>query len=143
MGGGRSLVRAISVVDNPIRAEFPAIPVVVISASEDPVTVSRALDYGASGFVPKSAPSEHLAEATRAVLARALPRGEEMAERRHILIADDHPLMRSALAQGVARALPDVELLEAASLDQVFAALRDQLPDTPWISSFSIFTCRE
>ena len=50
-----------------IRAEFPAIPVVVISASEDPVTVSRALDYGASGFVPKSAPSEHLAEAIRTV----------------------------------------------------------------------------
>jgi DNA-binding NarL/FixJ family response regulator len=51
-----------------IRAEFPAIPVVVISASEDPVTVSRALDYGASGFVPKSAPSEHLAEAIGTVL---------------------------------------------------------------------------
>jgi DNA-binding NarL/FixJ family response regulator len=51
-----------------IRAEFPAIPVVIISASEDPVTVSRALDYGASGFVPKSAPSEQLAEAIETVL---------------------------------------------------------------------------
>src|ERR1700730_2057093 len=53
----------------------------------------------------------------------------EMAERRHILIADDHPLMRSALAQAVARALPDVELLEAASLDQVFSVLHDRLLD--------------
>ena len=51
-----------------VRAEFPATPVIVISASEDPVTVSRALDFGASGFIPKSAPSEHLAEAMRAVL---------------------------------------------------------------------------
>ena len=51
-----------------IRAEFLATPVVVISASEDPVTVGRALDYGASGFVPKSTPSEHLAEAIGTVL---------------------------------------------------------------------------
>jgi DNA-binding NarL/FixJ family response regulator len=52
-----------------IRAEFPALPVVVISASEDAVTVSRALDYGAAGFIPKSAPGECLAEAIGAVLA--------------------------------------------------------------------------
>lgn len=52
-----------------IRAEFPAIPVVVVSASEDAVTVSRALDFGASGFIPKSAPFERIADAIRAVLA--------------------------------------------------------------------------
>ncbi len=52
-----------------IRAEFPSIAVIVVSASEDPATVSRALDYGASGFIPKSAPSERFAEAIRAVLA--------------------------------------------------------------------------
>ena len=52
-----------------------------------------------------------------------------MPERRRILIADDHPLMRSALAQAVSRALPDVELLEAANLDEVIAAIRAQPPD--------------
>jgi len=52
-----------------IRAEFPALPVIVISASEDAVTISRALDYGAAGFIPKSAPGERLAEAILAVLA--------------------------------------------------------------------------
>ena len=52
-----------------IRAEFPALPVIVISASEDALTVSRALDYGAAGFIPKSAPGERLAEAIGAVLA--------------------------------------------------------------------------
>lgn len=51
-----------------IRLEFPAIPVIVVSASEDPATVSRANDYGASGFIPKSAPCEQIAEAIRAVL---------------------------------------------------------------------------
>src|SRR5690606_26785786 len=39
-----------------LRSEYPAIPVIVVSASEDPATVQRAIDYGASGFVPKSAP---------------------------------------------------------------------------------------
>jgi DNA-binding NarL/FixJ family response regulator len=72
--------------------------VIVISASEDPVTVSRALDFAASGFIPKSAPSEHLAEAMRAVLDGDLAAadnwpgylpGEEMAERRRIVVADD------------------------------------------------------
>ena len=52
-----------------IRAEFPALPVIVISASEDAETIGRAFDYGASGFIPKSAPGERLAEAIGAVLA--------------------------------------------------------------------------
>ena len=51
-----------------IRAEFPAIPVIVVSASEDPTTVGRAFDYGAAGFIPKSAPSERIADAIRTVL---------------------------------------------------------------------------
>src|SRR3954454_19904795 len=51
-----------------IRLEFPAIPVIVVSASEDPATVARANDYGAAGFIPKSAPGEQIAEAIRTVL---------------------------------------------------------------------------
>ncbi|MCG5241202.1 response regulator [Azospirillum doebereinerae] len=51
-----------------LRAEHPAIPVIVVSASEDPVTVQRAIDYGASGFVPKSAPNTQIIEAIHAVL---------------------------------------------------------------------------
>lgn len=51
-----------------IRGQYPAIPVVIVSALEDPATVHRALGYGASGFVPKSAPVERIAEALRTVL---------------------------------------------------------------------------
>lgn len=51
-----------------LRSEHPSVPVIVVSASEDPATVQRAIDYGASGFVPKSAPVGELAEAVRAVL---------------------------------------------------------------------------
>jgi DNA-binding NarL/FixJ family response regulator len=37
-----------------LRAQFPAIPVVVVSATEDPVIIRRCLEIGASGFIPKS-----------------------------------------------------------------------------------------
>ena len=47
-----------------------------------------------------------------------------MPDRRRVLIADDHPLMRSALAQALAQALPGSELLEAATLDEVVAKIR-------------------
>jgi DNA-binding NarL/FixJ family response regulator len=52
-----------------IRLEFPAVPVIGVSASEDPATVGRANDYGAAGFIPKSAPCEQIAEAIRLVLS--------------------------------------------------------------------------
>ena len=54
-----------------------------------------------------------------------------MPERRRILIADDHPLMRTALAQAVSRALSGIELIEAANLDEVISGIRAQPPDAP------------
>lgn len=51
-----------------MRGQYPAIPVVIVSALEDAATVHRALGYGASGFVPKSAPVERITEALRTVL---------------------------------------------------------------------------
>jgi DNA-binding NarL/FixJ family response regulator len=51
-----------------LRSEHPEIPVVVVSASEDAATIRRSIDYGASGFVPKSAPLGQVAEAIQAVL---------------------------------------------------------------------------
>jgi DNA-binding NarL/FixJ family response regulator len=51
-----------------LRSEHPAIPVIVVSAAEDTATVQRAIDYGASGFVPKSAPIGEVGRAIRAVL---------------------------------------------------------------------------
>ena len=51
-----------------LRSEHPEIPVIVVSAAEDAATIQRSIDYGASGFVPKSAPLGQVAEAIRAVL---------------------------------------------------------------------------
>lgn len=52
-----------------IRAEYPAVPVAVVSASEEPVVVRRALALGASGFIPKSAGLPQMVEAIAAILA--------------------------------------------------------------------------
>jgi DNA-binding NarL/FixJ family response regulator len=36
-----------------LRAQYPAIPVVIVSATDDGATIRRSLDFGASGFIPK------------------------------------------------------------------------------------------
>jgi DNA-binding NarL/FixJ family response regulator len=66
-----------------IRRQFPAIPVVVLSSSEDRATVMRALDSGAMGFVPKSASSGVLEGALKVILAKGvyLPAKVFLAER--------------------------------------------------------------
>ncbi len=52
-----------------IRAQFPAVVVIVVSANDDPRVVRRALDHGAAGYLPKSAGLEELRDAIRSVLA--------------------------------------------------------------------------
>ncbi|MDI9239586.1 response regulator transcription factor [Lysobacter sp. LF1] len=51
-----------------IRAQFPGVAVVVVSANDDPRVVRRALDHGAAGYLPKSAGLDELRDAIRAVL---------------------------------------------------------------------------
>jgi DNA-binding NarL/FixJ family response regulator len=36
-----------------LRAQYPATPVVIVSASDDVGTIRQSLDFGASGFIPK------------------------------------------------------------------------------------------
>ena len=51
------------------REQHPATPVVVLSASERPEDVVRALDLGAMGYVPKSASNEVMLQALRLVFS--------------------------------------------------------------------------
>ncbi len=51
-----------------LRSIHPQLPVVVVSAREEPGVMRRALDHGAVGFIPKSADAATLAEAITAVL---------------------------------------------------------------------------
>ena len=52
-----------------VRAQYPGVAVVVVSANDDPRVIRRALDHGAAGYLPKSAGLEELREAIRSVLA--------------------------------------------------------------------------
>lgn len=51
-----------------LRKGFPAIPVAVVSAFDDVPTVTRVLNLGASGFIPKAFSGEELLAAVREVL---------------------------------------------------------------------------
>src|SRR6201996_985138 len=51
-----------------LRAQYPAIPVVIVSASDDGATIRRSLDFGASGFIPKRFGVETLRDAIVKVL---------------------------------------------------------------------------
>jgi DNA-binding NarL/FixJ family response regulator len=51
------------------RAKYPALPVVVVSASDRSADVIRAVDLGAMGFVPKRASNEALFEALHMVMS--------------------------------------------------------------------------
>ena len=52
-----------------LRLRYPALPVLVISASESPKTMQAALALGASGFLPKSANENELLQALQQALA--------------------------------------------------------------------------
>jgi DNA-binding NarL/FixJ family response regulator len=52
-----------------LREAYPALPVVVVSASDRASDVIRSIDMGAMGFVPKRATNETLFEALRLVMS--------------------------------------------------------------------------
>jgi DNA-binding NarL/FixJ family response regulator len=58
-----------------LRRDHPVLPLVALSALDDPVTVKAVLGTGALGFIPKSSPHQVMVQALRLVLAggRYLP----------------------------------------------------------------------
>jgi DNA-binding NarL/FixJ family response regulator len=52
-----------------LRAQYPHVPVVIVSASEEPTVIRRAIDFGASGFIPKSLNVDSIGAAIQTVLA--------------------------------------------------------------------------
>jgi DNA-binding NarL/FixJ family response regulator len=55
-----------------IRRQHPDIPVVVISASDDHMIMQRAIEYGASGFIPKASDLSQIADALQTVMNGSL-----------------------------------------------------------------------
>ena len=54
-----------------LRAQYPSVPIVVVSANDDPAVIRRCMDFGASGFIPKTLGIE----AMRAAVLRVLKGG--------------------------------------------------------------------
>jgi DNA-binding NarL/FixJ family response regulator len=52
-----------------LRAQYPTVPVVVVSANDDPAVIRRCMDFGASGFIPKTLGIEAIRAAISQVLA--------------------------------------------------------------------------
>lgn len=51
-----------------LRAQYPSVPVVVVSANDDPSVIRRCVDFGASGFIPKTLDTDGMRQAIAAVL---------------------------------------------------------------------------
>ncbi|MBO0757304.1 MAG: response regulator transcription factor [Bradyrhizobiaceae bacterium] len=51
-----------------LRAQYPSVPVVVVSANDDPAVIRRCMDFGSSGFIPKTLGIEPIREAIARVL---------------------------------------------------------------------------
>jgi DNA-binding NarL/FixJ family response regulator len=86
-----------------IRAQYPGVAVIVVSANDDPRVVRRALDHGAAGYLPKSSGLDELRDAIRSVMAceQWLPASLRAAVTRAQSSADD-----SALAARLASLSP-------------------------------------
>ncbi len=54
-----------------MRAQYPGVPVIVVSANDDPAAIRRCMEFGASGFIPKTLG----VEAMRAAISRILNGG--------------------------------------------------------------------
>ena len=54
-----------------MRAQYPSVPVIVVSANDDPAAIRRCMRFGASGFIPKTLG----VDAMRSAIARILNGG--------------------------------------------------------------------
>ena len=54
-----------------LRAQYPGVPVIVVSANDDPAAIRRCMEFGASGFIPKTLG----VEAMRMAISRILGGG--------------------------------------------------------------------
>jgi DNA-binding NarL/FixJ family response regulator len=51
-----------------LRAQYPGLPIVVVSGNDDPAVIRRCMEFGASGFIPKTLGVEALRQAVAQVL---------------------------------------------------------------------------
>lgn len=73
-----------------MRGQHSSLPVVVVSAHDDPETIRRALELGVSGFISKSASMDQICSAISSVLEGGIctPDGIDLGEERDAEISD-------------------------------------------------------
>lgn len=83
-----------------LRQDYPALPIVIVSASEEPRVAAAAAQLGAAGFIPKSASLEAMREGLAAVRDGDawFPEGEAGADDDLARIASLTPARRRILA---------------------------------------------
>ncbi|WP_296717562.1 LuxR family transcriptional regulator [Erythrobacter sp.] len=83
-----------------LRQDHPALPIVIVSASEEPRVAAAAAQLGAAGFIPKSSSLEAMREALCAVRDGDIwfPEGEPQADDDLARIASLTPAQRRILA---------------------------------------------
>ena len=52
-----------------LRAQYPSLPIVVVSANDEPAVIRRCMEFGASGFIPKTLGIDAMRQAIARVLA--------------------------------------------------------------------------
>ena len=51
-----------------LRAQYPGVPVAVVSANDDPMAIRRCMEFGASGFIPKTLSVDGMRDAISRIL---------------------------------------------------------------------------
>jgi len=74
-----------------LRAQYPSVPVIVVSANDDPSVIRRCMDFGASGFIPKTLGVDEMRRAITCVL------GGEVWTPPDVDLADDVDVVSAAL----------------------------------------------
>lgn len=81
-----------------LRGQHPSVPVIVVSGSEETHVMKRAIDFGASGFIPKSSPLETISEAIVAVLKGDEWLPKELEDSMDDLVTDEDQKFAEAIA---------------------------------------------
>jgi len=75
-----------------LRGLYPAIPIAIVSAEEEPMLMRRAIDFGASGFVPKSTGIDQIGNALRSMLRGSVWLPPEISDANPEAHREDHEL---------------------------------------------------
>lgn len=113
--------------------DYSHIPVIVVSGTEDPRYMRKSIDYGASGYVPKSAETDAMVEAIEVARKGGVYIPPEMNKRVESLCSDDELLredsrsfeIRESATKLTARQREVLELLSRGMSNKVIARALD------------------